>query len=53
MGDDDPEVTRLQRVFDALLDRREEAPAWMAELWDTAARTRPEAGIPPPADMGA
>lgn len=52
MVDDDSEVTRLQRVFDSLLERRREAPAWMSALWAMASGTRPDAAVPAPADMG-
>ena len=52
MSDHDRGLTRVQRVFDALLDHGEDGPAWMGGLWEMAALTRPGAALPPPPEFG-
>jgi hypothetical protein len=51
MGEWDSSLTRVQPVFNELLDRGPDGEPWLGELWELATRTRPGA-IPKPADMG-
>ena len=50
MGDLDSSLTRVQPVFNALLDRWPDGEAWLGELWDLAVATGP-APLPRP-DIG-
>src|SRR4051812_43037977 len=43
MGDRDSSLTRVQPVFNALLDRWPDGEPWVGELWDLAVSTHPGA----------
>ena len=51
MGEWDSSLTRVQPVFNELLDRWPDGEPWLGELWELAALTRPDA-IPKPAEIG-
>jgi len=48
MGDHDSSLTRVQPVFDELLDRWPDGGPWLGKLWDMAALTRPGGALPKP-----
>jgi hypothetical protein len=52
MAEANSPLTRVQPVFNALIDRQPDGRPWLAELWDLAASTRPGAVIARPADLG-
>jgi hypothetical protein len=46
------QLTRVQPVFDELLDRWPTGHPWIAQLWEMAARKRPGVALPAPSDVG-
>ncbi len=52
MGDRNDSLTRVQPIFDALLDQRSGGDVWLSELWGMAASTRPGVALSKPADFG-
>ena len=51
MGDHDSSLTRVQPVFDKLLDRWPDGDPWLGKLWDMAALTRPGVALSKPAGL--
>ena len=52
MGVFNSSLTRVQPVFNELLDQWPDGDSWLGELWDMAALTRPGLALPRPADLG-
>ncbi len=52
MGDWNSSLTRVQPVFNELLDRWPDGAPWVGELWELAARTRPNVAVPRPPHVG-
>ena len=52
MGDHNSSLTRVQPVFDELLDQWPDGDPWLSELWDMAALTRPGVTLSKPVGLG-
>ncbi|MEP7248067.1 MAG: hypothetical protein ABI885_30890 [Gammaproteobacteria bacterium] len=52
MGDHNSTLTRVQPVFNALLDLSPDGDSWLGELWDMAALTRPGMALSRPSTLG-
>ena len=52
MGDRNSSLTRVQPVFDELLDQWPDGDPWLSELWDMAALTRPGVTLSKPVGLG-
>jgi hypothetical protein len=52
MADPISSLTRVQSIFNALIDRRPDGDPWLSDLWDLAAVSRPGAVISKPANLG-
>lgn len=52
VGERDSSLTRVQPVFNALLDRWPTGEQWVGQLWDLAAATRPGDAIEKPRVIG-
>jgi hypothetical protein len=52
MADSDSSLTRVQPVFNELLDRSIDGDPWLGELWELAARSRAGAAMPRPRQIG-
>lgn len=52
MGEYNSSLTRVQPVFNALLDRWPDGDRWLSDLWSMTALTRPEAGLRTPENIG-
>jgi hypothetical protein len=51
VGDRDSSLTRVQPVFNELLDRWPDGGSWVSRLWDMAARTRSGVSLSKPVDL--
>ncbi len=51
MGDRNSLLTRVQPVFDELLDQWPDGDPWLSELWDMAALTRPGVTLSKPVGL--
>lgn len=51
MGDQNSSLTRVQPIFDELLDRWPDGDHWLGELWDMAALTRPGVALSKPVGL--
>ena len=52
MGDRNSSLTRVQPIFDELLDRWSDGDPWLSELWDMATLTRPGVALSKPVGLG-
>ena len=52
MGDRNSSLTRVQPIFDELLDQWPDGDSWLSELWDMAALTRPGVTLSKPVGLG-
>jgi hypothetical protein len=52
LGDRNSSLTRVQPVFNELLDLSLDGDSWLGELWDMAALTRPGIALPRPSSLG-
>ena len=51
MGAQNNSLTRVQPIFDELLDRWPDGARWLGDFWDMAASTRPGTALPKPARL--
>jgi len=52
VGDRNSSLTRVQPVFDELLDQWPDGDPWLSELWDMATLTRPGVTLSKPVGLG-
>jgi len=52
VGDHNSSLTRVQPIFDELLDQWSDGDPWLSELWDMAALTRPGVALSKPIGLG-
>jgi len=52
MGENNSAFTRVQPVFDELLDRWPAGDSWLGSMWDAARLTRPGVALTRPSDLG-
>src|SRR5688572_18146664 len=52
MGLENSSLTRVQAVFNALLDSWPDGEPWLGNLWEMAVLTRPGVALPRPKDIG-